>query len=74
MADDMPLLSKVQRIPAPSDPLNGCILPANRTNAEEAEKVRVLILRKKRTSITLFPGNNPIKQRLYTDVPLMDAH
>jgi len=74
VADDRPLVSKVQCIPAPSDPLNGCILPASITNAEEADKIHMLILRKKRTSIIQFQGNNPIKQRLHTDVPLMDAH
>lgn len=66
VADDMPLLGKVQCIPAPSDPLNGCILPANITNVEEADEMHMLVLRKKRTSIILFQGNNLIKQRLDT--------
>lgn len=71
VADGMPLLSKEQGISAPSDPLNGCILPANMTNADEADKIHMLILRKKKPSIILFHGTNPIKQRLHTEVPLM---
>lgn len=61
VADGMPLLSKEQDISAPSDPLNGCILPANMTNADEADKIHMLILRKKKPSIILFHGTNPIK-------------
>lgn len=61
-ADGMPLLSKEQGISAPSDPLNGCILPANMTNADEADKIHMLILRKKKTlqlycSMALIPLN-----------------
>lgn len=40
--------------PAPSDPLNGCIVPANITNADEADGMHMLIPRKKITSIILF--------------------
>ena len=72
VADGMPSLSKVQCIPAPSDPFNGRILTANTTNADEADTIHMLILKKKRTSIILFQGNNPIKQRLHTDVPLTE--
>lgn len=53
--------------PAPSDPLNSCIFPANMTNAEEADEIHMLILRKKRTSIILFQCNNPIKLKLHTN-------
>lgn len=72
VVDGMPSLSRVQCIPAPSDPLNGHILPANTSNADKADAIHMLILKKKRTSIILFQGNNPIKQRLHTDVPLTE--
>lgn len=53
--------------PAPSDPLNGCTFPANMTNADEADGMYTLILRKRRTSIILFQCNVPIKQKLHTN-------
>lgn len=53
--------------PAPREPLNSCMFPANMTNADEAEEIHVLIPRKKRASIMLFQCNCPIKQKLHTN-------